>query len=305
MLWSAGAYLNSPTDETWFTPGVLKPVIGTYHMGPTTVRAQLKQMVQAGQRKIALMIWYDTLPPGTGVNGVFGHVVHNNNGALVPQHQANLKNVLADIACQGYNEVQLRFAGQGKADPGGWTAWDEGIYQANWNLVYSVTALALEALQDTGVDLWIDIAVELGGLEGGQNPAYVKRIWQDFTFVYGTSFTYGASFAAAPGRLTKAIAIYDETGARPPAYAFDMYTGANTLMDAVAAELAAAGDSAKPIFIQECYYNDDQENAELRSKAIEHGLTLHTIMQWPLARGAVQAHFSVDFAEIYDNYLVP
>jgi hypothetical protein len=69
VLWSAGQYLTTPDDATWYGPNGVKPVVGTYHQAPATVRAQLDQMAAAGQRKLAIVIWFAALTPGSGVDG--------------------------------------------------------------------------------------------------------------------------------------------------------------------------------------------------------------------------------------------
>jgi hypothetical protein len=216
-----------------------------------------------------------------------------------------LVNLLDDIACRGFNEVQLRFATQSDADPGVWTAWDEASYQANWNFIASTIALARATVASSQVSLWTDIAVELGGISSGQTTAYVKRLWQDYVFVFGTAQTFGASFAVAAGRLPAAIALYDQAGVRPPSYAFDLYDDAGTLLDTLADELSAAGDLMKPVIVQESYYDDATENAEIRSHAMSKNLSVRTLMQWPNARGSGIANFSMDFASSYAAYMTP
>ncbi len=305
VLWSAGDYLTTHDDPTWFGPNGVRPVVGTYHQAPQTIRTQLAAMRAAGQHKIALMIWYAPLPAGTGTAGVYGHVVDRNGGALLPQHAQNLKDLLADIVCAGFEEVQLRFATQGTADPTTWSAWDEPSYQASWNFVASTVTLTRTALTGTGVTLWTDLAVELGGVDLGQAEPFVKHLWQDYSFTFGTTLTVGASFATAPGRFTKAVALFDSTGARPAAWAFDIYDGAGSLLDTVAGEIATANDTARPIIVQESYYDDATENAEIRTHAAAKGLTVRTIMQWPNARGSGIPHFSMDYSPSYASYLVP
>ena len=55
-------YLDSGTG--WFKPGVLQPVVATFHLQKKAdVRQQLKAMHDSGQRKIAIMMWHNHLPP--------------------------------------------------------------------------------------------------------------------------------------------------------------------------------------------------------------------------------------------------
>ena len=53
-------YLDSGTG--WFKPGVLQPVVATFHLQKKEdVHQQLTAMHASGQRKIAIMMWHDHL----------------------------------------------------------------------------------------------------------------------------------------------------------------------------------------------------------------------------------------------------
>lgn len=108
-------YLND--GEGWFEPGMMQPVVGTFHLQEkAAVQQQLKAMVDSGQRKISILVWHDHLSPEEyGNTGVYGHVIDSAGGALEPQHAENLKGLLALVRNAGFNELIFRFAQQGDA----------------------------------------------------------------------------------------------------------------------------------------------------------------------------------------------
>jgi hypothetical protein len=80
-MYSVGNYLEYPDDSVWFIPYNLRPVIGTYHLAPDTVRKQLAIMYNNGQRKIALDLWYSDFSRDANLvdSPLYGHVVNANN----------------------------------------------------------------------------------------------------------------------------------------------------------------------------------------------------------------------------------
>lgn len=311
VLWDASAYLANPTLSTWYAPLALKPVIGTYHLGPTTVQAQLKDMWNHGQRQITLELFYapfDAATDGDG-DGVYGHVVDSSQFKLREQHRKNLIALLADIRATGFQKVYFRFCPQGDMMPWDWPAWDEAKFDQAWNFIYNTRVTVDAEMANSGIKVIYDLSGELGGVTEGQAKPFAKKLWQYFSYRFGNQDTYGYSFAVAPGRLKSMIATYDEAGhGRPSMYAFDLYgTGVDEGMELgyLAQELAAAGESNKPIIVQETYYNDALANARIRQAAAENHLKLVAIFQWPWARGATFPHFSVNYPAEYAAYLAP
>jgi hypothetical protein len=305
VMWDVSTYLADTSK--WYAPLALKPVIGTYHLGPQTVRDQLADMAAKGQKQIALMLWYMPIDAGTDGDGdgVYGHVLDSSLSELRPQHKDNLIALLTDIRCAGFNRLYFRFATQGGSDASGWAAWNEPQFQQNWNFLANTRTLVDTEMTGSGVEVVYDLSAELGGITSGQAGDYTKKLWQNVTYVFGTTHTYGYSFATAPGRLTAMIGIYDQTGARPSMYAFDIYGDETNTMNYLASELTAAGDQGKPIVVQETFYNDAQANTGLRGGAAAHGLDLRSIFQWPMARGATTQHFSMNYPAEYSAFLAP
>src|SRR5207253_8370432 len=131
--------------------------------------------------------------------------------------------------------------------------------------------------------------------------AYAVRLWRDYTALFGTQRTIGFSIAVIPGRLTKAMADYDRVGLRPREYALDIYGDEVRTLTYVRNELSSAGpeELKKPIIILEDYYDDAQSAKEIIQARAHLMLNITTVFQWPLARGARQGHFSIDYPADY------
>jgi hypothetical protein len=303
-LFDVQQYLNNPTEATWYTPGVMNLVVGHYHLDPVKVNTQLQDMYNKGQRKLAIMIWYSRLLPGITAP-TWGHLIKSDGGRMTEQHEQNLAAVLNKISQIGYNEVMLRFATQGTSDPGGWTAWNEPLFQENWNFVYNAVHLSETVLGNTAVRRTYDLGVELGGLTGGQTVPYIKKLWSNYVFAFGNVRSYGFSIAHAPGRLARLISDLRTTGNLPGEYAADIYGNEGGAINTIAAELQQAGELAKPLVVQECYYNDATAFSELLNTSLQRGVKLRCMMQWPIQRGSAIPHFSMNYPPVYSEYGKP
>ncbi len=303
-FYSMGTYLQYPTDSDWSAPGNLRPVIATYNWAPDTVRKQLAIMYANGQRRIALDLWHTDLSLASGLenNDVFGHVVNSKLGKLLPQHEANLKNLLHDIDHQGFLELVMRFDVQGYSSPREWTAWDESKYQTNWSFISSTIRLIQAELPGLHLHVIYDLEGELGGDFMGLSSNYEEKLWRDYTNTFGSHNTYGFSFAVSPGRVTKAIAIFDKVGKRPDIYGFDVYGNEFWNYSYLKDELAAAGEDKKPIVANEVYYNDTETYSQLlQVRSVLH-LNIKFLLQWPLRRGTPVYVFPGDFPADFSAY---
>jgi len=301
-LYSAGDYLNDP--EAWYKPLTLRPVIGLYHLAPTLVRRQLREMYAQGQRRIALVLWHSDFTPDERLvnEPVFGHVVNSRMRELLPQHRANLRALLTDIRTVGFRELVLRVAPTASSDPQEWTAWEEARYQTNWRFLVSTRSLVEQAFAGYSAPVWYDLGLELGGIQKGQARQYQARLWKDYITHFRAVRTVGFSFAVAPGRLPAAIAAFDEAGVRPPAYALDIYEGALQHLSYIRDELRTARQLDQPLIIQEAYYDDPVTAAEVKKARQELQLNIRTLYQWPLKRGATQKHFSMHYPPGFSAY---
>ncbi len=290
---TAGEYLTNPNEDTW-TSGV-KPVIGTYHHNPDLVRSQLRAMYRNGQRQIALFLWYTQIPEGQGTERTRGHVVSSRGGALSEQHKQNLRNLIRDVENTGFTSLQFRFANQG-------SCWTDADYQVCWNFVYNTTKLVLSSV--TKLDTIFDLDNESGGKPDENLKVFSDRLWWDFnrSDLKNSAKTYAFSMQAAPGRLTELVRGLDKRGPRPRVYAFTIYDQIYQRLKEISRELNALGEKGKEIIIQETYFNDAFVAEEFRRASVDFGLKIRCIMQWPLARGATQKHFSMNATPGYQYF---
>jgi len=252
-------------------------------------------------------LWYGDFGGDSRISDslVYGHVVNAKLGHLMPRHIANLQRVLTLVRETGYRQVVFRFDGQGASRSRDWKTWDETKYQQNWRFLTSTQAIVDSVLSNSGISLVYDLDVEGSGVDVGQQRAYNVRLWHDYTALFGTQRTIGFSIAVIPGRLTTAIADYDRVGRRPREYAFDIYGDELKKLTYARNELFSAGpdELRKPIIILEDYYNDAQSAREILQARSRLMLNITMVFQWPLARGAHQPHFSIDYPADYSAYV--
>jgi hypothetical protein len=285
IFWSNGDSID-PNDPNWYSSNGVKPVIGTYHLNPSGIQSQLAQMYSAGQRKLALVLWYAPLGASTAPDYVYGHVVDSSLGQLQPIHQQNLRSLLSDIAAAGFTEVYFRFAPYFSSNPRYWSAWNEPSYQQSWSFISSTISIIASSLANSNVRIAYDLSLELGGVTLGQAQAFEKRLWHDYCNVFDSSKTYGFSISYQPNRLTQMIDDLRTTGKIPSFFAVDIYEGTDvpSLQDAlgsVALELQWAGLSAAPVILEEAWTGEHDMLAAANS-ARSAGLNLVTLMEWPL-----------------------
>ncbi|MCK8519968.1 hypothetical protein M0D21_00195 [Aquimarina sp. D1M17] len=301
VMFDTQGYQNT---GVWSSPDNLKLVVGHYHLDPAKVNTQLRTMYQNGQRKIALMIWYTHFPSHWPNSDTHIHTIRSNAYRLPAQQEQNLKNVLGLIKSIGYNEVVLRFAQQGLADPGGWSSWNETQFQENWNFIYhAINTTETKLGNPSSIKRVYDLGVELGGITRGQSIPYVDKLWRNFSFRFPHLKSTGFSVAYAPGRLDKLIKTLKPTGRTPNEYAIDIYGGASNAIRTVKNELSRNGDANKTVVIQETYYNDALQYNQFISSIKSNRLNVRYIMQWPLRRNYHRAHFSENYPRYFDNYL--
>lgn len=297
-------YLDSPTDATWYSDGALDLVIGHYHLDPAKVNLQLQQMYLEGQRKIALVIWFGRFGNN---NETFGHLLNVNGGKMRPQHEANYIAVLNKISEIGFNEVMIRFVQNGDSDPGNWSSWNETLFQENWNYIFNAVTVGNNTLNNKTIRRTYDLGGEQGGLQLNQMAPYVKKLWQNYTYVFGNNFTCGFSIAHAPGRLKDLIANLQTTNILPYEYSITIYKDEVTAINTIRSELKQMGQLSKEIIIQEGNYNDDNEMNNILATAYNNidKVKVRCFMQWPLSRGATQKHFSTNFPLYYKKNVKP
>lgn len=305
-MYSVGSYLLYPTDSDWFVPYNLRPVIGTYHLAPDTVKNQLAVMFANGQRKIALDLWYDDFgmdgnPPDSPLNA---HIVNSTLGKLMPQQQSNLISVLGDIENAGFELIILRFATQGGSAPIGWNAWNQSLYNSNWSFISSTIQTVQQQIKGKNIKVIYDLELEIGGVTNGQAVQYCTQLWKDYVGKFGPHNTIGFSISFVyTQKIATAMQVFDAVGVRPDIYGFDIYSDEYYALSELKSELDAAGEGKKPVFMEEAFYDDVQAHDQIMQARQAFDINIKWIMQWPLQRGATQNNFSIQYPADYGNYL--
>lgn len=302
VMYSVGEYMTDPRDEIWLRD--VRPVIGTYHLDPATVKQQLLTMYANGQRRLSLVLWFADLSPFAAIamDETYAHSVNSRLGRLLPTHEANLRSVLRLIREDGYLEVIFRFATQDGSAPGEWTEWNEGAYLKNLSFITTTRDIVEQELGGSPVAVTYDLDLELGGRVDGQSSPYLVRLWRDYASRFGTARTVAFSVVASPGRFSQLIRDLDQTGRRPPEYAVDVYGNEAARLDFVGEELRSANEGGKALIVLEVYYNDATTAREIE-EARRTVPQIRTLFQWPLERGPAQNDFWVHYPERFENYL--
>ena len=82
----------------------------------------------------------------------------------------------------------------------------------------------------------------------------------------------------------------------------DVYGDEAARLVSVGDELRSANEGEKPLIVLEAYYNDAITAGEVE-RARRAVPQIRTLFQWTLERGVPQNHFTVHYAERFDNYL--
>ncbi|PWT76929.1 MAG: hypothetical protein C5B59_05350 [Bacteroidetes bacterium] len=305
-MYSVGTYLQFPTDSDWNIPYNLRPVIGTYHLAPDTVKMQLAKMYANGQRKIALDLWYldFSLYGNPSDSPVNAHVVNSKLGKLMPQQESNLKNLLIDIINTGFNTIILRFATQGNSASISWNSWDQSRYDVNWSFIRTTIQTVQQQITGKPIDILFDLDLENGGNSNGQAVQYNAQLWTDYVKTFGSHHTIGFSIAYnATGKVVNAMKVYDQVGVRPDIYGFDVYGDELAGYTELYNEMKSVGEDKKPVFAEEAFYDDALSDFQIRQARSTLNWNIKWIMQWPEQRYAIQNNFSVQFPADYSNYL--
>lgn len=289
-----GRYATDPTAANWTfkdsDPGSIRMVLAAYDLHPDVVQNQLQAMCQKGQKKISLVTWFFPFPEGVENGSI------NSTGGIAPARYQNnikgvidlIKNLKTDHDSPCFNELQFRFAPLSSASPLVWSSWNEKQYQENKSFIFAVRNLVKSSVNGSSINVYIDLGVELGGQDTGQNPAYLKQLWRDYTDQFGLGDTYGYSIAWDPGRFKKLMAVYDQTGKRPTQHAVDLYDpnnkGIKPQLEALYTEMQQTGETGTPILIQETYFNDQKAFSEITETARKLTMNIRSIMQWQVTR---------------------
>jgi len=291
------------SNYVWYQVGncVHEPygVIYNYNTAKTQIEAQLQSMYNAGQRALRIPIIF-----ARGQNT--GTVMDSTNGwlggSINSQHMQNLQNFLDQVRSTGFWEVEIGFF----PNDFPWlnddqnAQWNEDYYQINWNLIANLHPILVNytSPMTLRIDLWNEGVPRIG--VNPQWTEYCRRLWADYTSVFGQTDTLGISMVEDPDRVDAFPLIY---GNNLP-YLFDIHFGANAQSRFVAMDtkMRSVGITASGWIIGEALYNDSQEAQELANAISATGRTVFHLTQWPLARNstcnvAPPADFSAYIAE--------
>lgn len=304
FLYAYGTTDGFGANNGWYLPAQnLRTPIGGYHLDPAKVDAQIAGLAASGQKAYTLVLHNSELGPceanacNDGVpDGVWGEVIDDSWGAMRPQHRANFKAILGRALDSGMRRIYIRFGYN--ANPQNWTQWDETRYQKVWNFIVDAHKAAHEVVDAKGLSslyaspsnlLIFDLGLEDGGLGGGQRPAFMTRLWQDYTYTYGTDDTLGFSIAWAPGRFTALRNLLAATGSVPNKWGVDIYDNLDTGLGQLYAEMGSLRN--QPVHLLETYFNRAQTATQAQT-ALNNNEFLHLALlgQWPTSPGS--GHFS-------------
>ena len=250
-------------------------VVNSFHNAPDVIRGQLAAMRAAGQARLRVPIFHRR-GPDTGT------VMNSTGGNLTAANRQNLTDLLRAIADAGFVEIQVSFHTIGGNGADTWQAWNEDLFQENWNLIYNLRPIIAGA----GIPYRIDLCNE--AVPEASQPVlldYTQRLWNNYTSNFGKNDTCGFSTIGVPWRIEYVPKVY---GNNPP-YLFDfhfyrrnvvadegdMFTTAHNMMNQY-------GYTNQGWTIGEVFYDDPTAARTLRQAMDSTGRTVFYLLQWPL-----------------------
>jgi hypothetical protein len=283
-VYDLGSYATTQNDSTWQEVSF---VLANYDKNPQAVAKLVNDMCANGQRKIGLTLWY--MPANFDSS-----FVSSLGGKPSTKVESNIKAVINTIkntsnsGAECFNEIQFRFAPIGVANPSVWDVWNEKQYQEDKSFIFYVRNLVKTSLSDSVIQVYYDLGAELGGLTDHQNIDYTKKLWSDYTSVYGVNDTYGFSIALDKDRFINLMNIYNSVGKKPLQHAIDIYdvhgTGMASQLSTLYSEMKQMGEQSTPVIIQETYFNDAKAMNEISESVNSLGIKIRSVMQWQVER---------------------
>ena len=268
-------------SSNWKNSAVFRTPACQYDTLRAQADAQLQQMRNQGQKKLALVLWFADLRKA---GDCAGFLLNSTAGRFSDGVIKNLQDFLAHASSIGYDEVQIRFAPLWKNAPWTWGAWDPDLYNQNWSVIRQTIA----ATRNTpGLHVIYDLGVEQGGRDPvrfPQNSPYVQKLWADYLKVFPRKDCDGFSIAMAPGRVRLALQDMLAAGQPPAELAIDTYNSRDPKIALAESEMRSLGLSL-PILIQETAYDDPQMYLAIARDAASSGAVIRAVMQWPGLEG--------------------
>jgi hypothetical protein len=255
-------------------------IIANYHQPGvrSTVQSQLSQMRANGQERLRIPIYH-----GRGLNT--GTVMDSTGGNLSATHRQNLQNFLADIKTAGFAEIMVGFFPTSAFnDPIQWSAWREDGFQENWNLIFTLRPLIVNA----GILYRIDLMNE-GAPTSGQTrlQEYVRRLWGNYNYVFGKADTVGVSIIGDNiDRYVTMRNVMLSTGyGLPYLYSVHFYESAvsGNAMANLHQAMQSRGDAGGWIIGEVLYQDQTTLNKMLTTYVGTRPIFF--VLQWPVSRG--------------------
>lgn len=309
-----GAYATEPTQANWDRD--VRGAVTHHHLDPQRLRQHLRALKEAGQRRVAIVLWFTE--PIDGQDTWMHAVVPRADGTLPPQAQANLLALLGDIDAVGFDEVQIRFGPQGGAE---WRCFKNPACYADpslrhnphleeaiaysWDVIR--TAIDLVEAQGFRTPRLYDVVAEYAGhpfmAEVPGWNRYASRLWELSYARYtprGVAVNMSFNHAQVSG-TEAAFDLFDRVG-WPEKVSIDVYENIYGAFGVLADALARRGRQGFPVFVQETFVNDASTADELKQAATDFGVNLRFVMQWPVTRPLV-SHASTEDLSPYGHYL--
>jgi hypothetical protein len=251
--------------------------VDSFDRGRDTITTQLRQMHDAGQRRLRIGIFHQH-GPDTGT------VMDSSTGDLSPADRRQLTELLAAVKTAGFQEIEVAFHPQGDDSPQDWDAMNDEAYQEDWSLIAKLHPLIVAA----GIPYRIDLLNE--GMPMSTEPvlrSYAQRLWADYTREFGKADTVGFSMTVwIADRATQLSAVY---GSNPPdvfdVHLYGDYWNGDEYSQFVQADkkMTALGYH-QPWIIGETYFDDGWTAHDIRRAIGATGRQVLYLTQWPLTR---------------------
>jgi hypothetical protein len=293
---TAGRFAGGGSNYGWYKgvlglPFDLVMTVARYHEDPTTVHKQMQVMRDHGQRKITFFMPYG---PDTRKNPQdwWGITINSSGGVMPAQQQSNLINLLSLCNSLGYEEAMFRIFAARTNSPRSWKAWNQAAFIENRNFTLSVRDLIVD---HATIPVKFDpVGPIVNASQWKKYPwrrNYLIKMWEAYVNAYGAIDCIPAGFTTAnTQKQTDALmsALKSKNLPLPSFYGIDLYADsvAKVRDNLIEMHHALTGydQGHKSIIIMETDYNDAMTATGV-IQAIEAGVPIETLYQWPTVRG--------------------
>lgn len=271
-------------------------VVPFYDKNRITIDEQLSEMYAAGQRRLALEVFF--------MEGGRGGLADVSNGEFSESYKKNLAALLGTIKKIGYQELLIKFLPQGpnsiwKAGHE-WSEWSEKLYREHFDALKDLRPILAASRLPYRIDLYSE------AIPTKNQPIflhYTQRLWQEYTRAFGKTDTVGFAIITniRQDRFAQIPAVYGDNP--PPALDLHFYHTPYESFINAHNRLMQIGYANVPWIIGEALYNDAQEADELARAIKDTGQRVLYLLQWPLARDNKCPAVNVAAPLKFDEYI--